>query len=278
MKGEVVVLYDDCRGDGDDDVRLKMEMVAGTFTPQARNRLFTIQEQVVKEYVMEFLSSFAFREHIVDLDNDDTMVFQLGGIRRSMTIRHSGKEKITLDDLFLLHSMDGGARVDVPWHVAKFFIDKGKGYKKKSLIVGAHFIRKIARLYGLMIQRSLKSVTLGLETSLLSVAKLVDLGICRYNGLSLGEMVDDLSNDGRNEAGEAGEEQENVEGVRRHPNMTFSNKLRAIDEVQQGVNFMSNTPVYSTDPYSSPNPFGLFGDANAGTSTSQYQGNDMDED
>ncbi|GKG34693.1 hypothetical protein Tco_0437389, partial [Tanacetum coccineum] len=28
--------------------------------------------------------------------------------------RHSGKEKVTLDDLFLLHSMDGGVSVDVP--------------------------------------------------------------------------------------------------------------------------------------------------------------------
>nr|GEV99970.1 Ras-related protein RAB11D-like [Tanacetum cinerariifolium] len=35
--------------------------------------------------------------------------------------RHSGKEKVTLDDLFLFHNMDEGVRVDVPWHVAKFF-------------------------------------------------------------------------------------------------------------------------------------------------------------
>ncbi|GJY96581.1 hypothetical protein Tco_0513491 [Tanacetum coccineum] len=41
---------------------------------------------------------------------------------------HSGKEKVTLDDLFLLHSMDGGVSVDVPWHVAKFLYDKAKGY------------------------------------------------------------------------------------------------------------------------------------------------------
>ncbi|GJW92805.1 hypothetical protein Tco_0172477, partial [Tanacetum coccineum] len=112
-------------------------------------------------------------------------------------------------------SMDGGARVDVPWHVAKFFTDKEKGYKKKSLIVGAHLIGKISRSYGLMIQRSLRSVTLGLETSLLSVEKLVNLGICRYNGLGLGDMVDDLPDDGKNEVDEAVEGQDNVEGVRR---------------------------------------------------------------
>ncbi|GKB01397.1 hypothetical protein Tco_0829441 [Tanacetum coccineum] len=46
-----------------------------TFTSQAWNRLFRIHERVVREYVMEFLSSFTFRDHIMDLDNDDTMVF-----------------------------------------------------------------------------------------------------------------------------------------------------------------------------------------------------------
>ncbi|GJR63369.1 hypothetical protein Tco_1505531 [Tanacetum coccineum] len=198
-----------------------------TFTSQAWNMLFRIQEQVIREYVLEFLSSFTFREHIMELDNVDTMVFQLGGVRRS---RRNGKEKVTLDDLFLLHSMDKGARVDVPWHVAKFFTDKEKGYKKKILIVGAHLIGNFSRSFRLMTQRSLRSVTLGQETSLLSVAKLVDLGICRYNGLGLGEMVDDLPDDGGNEVAEAVEGQGNVEGVRRHPNMTFTNRLRAMDE------------------------------------------------
>ncbi|GKC40864.1 hypothetical protein Tco_1053248, partial [Tanacetum coccineum] len=58
-----------------------------TFTSQEWNRLFRIQERVVREYVMEFLSSFTFRDHIIDLDNIDTVVFQLGGVKRSMTMR-----------------------------------------------------------------------------------------------------------------------------------------------------------------------------------------------
>ncbi|GKD72508.1 hypothetical protein Tco_1330790, partial [Tanacetum coccineum] len=127
--------------------------------------------------------------------------------------RHNGKEKVTLDDLFLLHSMDGGARVDVPWHVAKFFTDKEKGYKKKSLIVGAHLIGKIAR----------------------------------YNGLGLGEMVDDLPDDGKNEVAEAVEGHGNVEGVRRHPNMTFTNRLRAIDERLRDIE--TNISTLSTEVY-----------------------------
>ncbi|GJU31852.1 hypothetical protein Tco_1175441 [Tanacetum coccineum] len=250
------------------DIVVKQLADDRTFTSQAWNMLFRILEQVVREYVMEFLSSFTFRENIMDLDNDDTMIFQLGGIRRS---RYSGKEKVTLDDLFLLHCMDGGAKVDVPWHAAKFFTDKAKGYKKKSP-----------------------------ETSLFSVAKLVDMGICKYNGLGYGEMVDDLPDNGKDEAAKAGvgEGQDDDGGVRRRPNMTFSNRLRAMDErlgdIQtnistlstevddltyvQSVNFMSNTPVYSTAPSSSPNLFGLFGDANTGPSTSQNQGKDMDEE
>ncbi|GKA56750.1 retrovirus-related pol polyprotein from transposon TNT 1-94 [Tanacetum coccineum] len=52
------------------------------FTSQAWNRLFRIKEQVVREYVMEFLSSFTFRDHIEALDEVDTMVFQLGGEKK----------------------------------------------------------------------------------------------------------------------------------------------------------------------------------------------------
>nr|GEX55071.1 hypothetical protein [Tanacetum cinerariifolium] len=243
-------------------------------------RLFRIQEQVIREYVSEFFSSFTFREHIAKLDNVDTMVIQLGGIRMR---RHSEKEKVTLDDLFLLYSIDEGARVDVPWHVAKFFTDKAKRYKKKSQIVGAYSIGRIDESYGLMTSRSLRSVTLVLETSLLSVANLMDFGICRCNGLGLGELVDDLPDNEGNEAAGAGEGQDDSGGVRRRHNMSFTNRLRAMDEIlgtlsTKGVNFMSSTLVYSIDPSSSPNPFGLFDDASAGPSTSQDQGNDMNEE
>ncbi|GKD88684.1 hypothetical protein Tco_1364191 [Tanacetum coccineum] len=191
-----------------------------TFTSQAWNRLFRIQEQVIRE-----------------------------GIRRS---RHSGKEKVTLDDLFLLHSMDGGARVDVPWHVARFFTDKAKGYKKKSPIVGAHLIGRIARSYGLITSR--------------------------YNGLGLGELVDDLPNNEGNEAADTGATMDERLGTLNSRGLcTPSTKIR-IRMVRVGVNFMFSTPVYSIALSSSPNLFGLFDNANAGPSTSQNQGNDMDKE
>ncbi|GKE41908.1 hypothetical protein Tco_1469192, partial [Tanacetum coccineum] len=143
------------------------------FTSQAWNRLFRIEEQVVREYIMEFLSSFTFRDHIEALDEADTMeqARQLQPhpilhhlITMSVAGRHSRKEKVNLEELFL-SSMDEGVSVDVPWHVAKFLCDKAKGSKRKSLIVGAHLIRKIASYYGLM--------TL-------------------YNGLGIGEIVAEI--------------------------------------------------------------------------------------
>nr|GEU79716.1 hypothetical protein [Tanacetum cinerariifolium] len=98
--------------------------------------------------------------------------------------RHSRKEKVTLDDLFLLHIMDGGARVDVPWS-RDFTFEYGK-----------------ARGFG----------------------------ICRYNGLGLGGLVDDLPDNEGNKVAGAGEDQDDDGGVRRCPNMSFTNRLRVIDE------------------------------------------------
>ncbi|GKB76458.1 hypothetical protein Tco_0943353 [Tanacetum coccineum] len=110
--------------------------------------------------------------------------------------------------------------------VSKFFTNKAKGYKKKSPIVGAYLIGRIARSFGLMTHGSLRSVTLGRETLLLNVAKLVDLGICRYNRRGYGELVNDIPDNGEDE----GAADDDAGGVRRRPNMIFTNRLRAMDE------------------------------------------------
>ncbi|GJS78239.1 putative reverse transcriptase domain-containing protein [Tanacetum coccineum] len=231
-----------------------------TFTSQAWNRLFRIQELMIYEYALEFLSSFKFRDHVMELDIVDTMVFQLRGVKRSMTIRqfisalglytdaemknnlfgffrdacvrnrpnnynliaywvdiitrnhynnrhppsyttiknpichlvhrlltlsvagrHNAKEKVTLEDLFFLHSMDGGALVDVPWSMAKFWSDKANGAKNRSMLVGAHLIGRIA-------------------------------------------SEDEVA------ATEARRAQDEAGGVRRRPNMSFTNRLKAMDD------------------------------------------------
>ncbi|GJU09191.1 hypothetical protein Tco_1125621 [Tanacetum coccineum] len=161
-----------------------------TFNSQAWNRLFRIQEPVIQEYVLEFLSIFKFRDHVVELDIVDIMVFQLG--------EHNAKEKVTLEDLFFLHSMDRGDIINVPWNVAKFLSNKAKGTKNKSMIVGAHLIGRIAR----------------------------------FNGLGQRELVDDMLDDSEDKAvaAEARRAQDEEGGVRRHTYTSFTNRLRVMDD------------------------------------------------
>nr|GEW76853.1 hypothetical protein [Tanacetum cinerariifolium] len=146
--------------------------------------------------------------------------------------RHNVKEKITLKDLFFLHSIDSEEMIDVPWNVAKFLFHKAKGYKKKSITVGAHLIGRIARFYWLMSLSSLRIVILGPGTSLLDIGKLVELNICKYNALGTGELVDDMLDNSKDkaDAAEAMRAQVEAGGVRHHPNMSFTNRIRAIDE------------------------------------------------
>ncbi|GJZ68500.1 hypothetical protein Tco_0631740, partial [Tanacetum coccineum] len=86
----------------------------------------------------------------------------------------------------------------------------------------------IASYYGLMTLGSLMNVTLGPETSSMSVAKLVDLGICRYNGLGIGEIVAEIPEVAGDD--DIGAGQAKIGGVGRHPNMSNANRLRAMDE------------------------------------------------
>ncbi|GJY17509.1 hypothetical protein Tco_0389000 [Tanacetum coccineum] len=170
--------------------------------------------------------------------------------------RHSAKEKVTLEDLFFFYSMDGGALVDVPWNIAK-----------------------------LMTNAYLRRVTLGQGNTLLNIVKLVELGIYRYNGLGLGELFDDMLDNSKDEVAvaEARRAHDEADGVRRHPNMSFTNRLRAMDDrldlgVQQGVNFMANSQDFYTAPTASTDPFGMFGTPGAGLSTSHNFRNNMDKE
>ncbi|GKD20111.1 hypothetical protein Tco_1221814 [Tanacetum coccineum] len=154
---------------------------------------------------LQNLNHFTFRDNIVDLENVDTMVFQLGREKRSMTMRQ-----------FIMVGTVGKKRQ--------------RGYKKKSPIVRTHLIGKIARLFVLMTPGALRGVTLVLETSLLSVAKLVELGICKYNALGYGVIVDYVPEVAGDEVAGAGMGQADVRGVRCHPKITTTNRLRAMDE------------------------------------------------
>jgi hypothetical protein len=89
----------------------------------------------------------------------------------SVRARHSAREKMTMEDIFLMHSMDGGDHVNIPWYLAKFVTKKVNGAQGGSLIQGAHYISRIARSFDLMTPGALASVTIGADTTLIGIPK-----------------------------------------------------------------------------------------------------------
>ncbi|GJT97257.1 hypothetical protein Tco_1092775 [Tanacetum coccineum] len=260
-----------------------------TFTSQAWNRLFRIQEPIVREYVYEFLSSVKFRDHTSELELADTLVFQLGGVRRSMTLREFTLALGLYTNLEMNNNLFAAFRENYvrnrPYdykpfayfveistnnhydprhppsyttiktpirrlahrlltlsitgrHHAKFLVDKAKGSKRKSMIYGAHLISRIAMYYGLMAPEFLMHLTVEFRMSQINVAKLVDLGICKYNTLGRGVFVANLVSDSEDEAEEAEgvEARQGEEGVRRRLNMSFTNRLTTMDNTLVDVN------------------------------------------
>ena len=124
-------------------------------------------------------------------------------ITLSIKARHSAREKVTVDDLFLLEGMDGGNFIDVPWFMAKFFFDGAKGAQSKSRIQGAHLIGRLARNLGLMTPEKLAFVTSSRNTTfcfgkgehqtrnttLIGLSKLIEYNICRPNGVGGADLM-----------------------------------------------------------------------------------------
>ncbi|GKE73578.1 hypothetical protein Tco_1535619 [Tanacetum coccineum] len=57
------------------------------FTSRAWRRLFEIRGPLVHELILEFFSTFRFREVVLDLDTAGVLQFQLGGVRHRMSWR-----------------------------------------------------------------------------------------------------------------------------------------------------------------------------------------------
>ncbi|GJZ14107.1 hypothetical protein Tco_0549337 [Tanacetum coccineum] len=60
------------------------------FTSQAWRRLFDIRDPLVHELILEFFSTFRFRESVLDLDTTRALQFQLGGARHHIRISFAG--------------------------------------------------------------------------------------------------------------------------------------------------------------------------------------------
>ncbi|GJZ85277.1 hypothetical protein Tco_0650616 [Tanacetum coccineum] len=57
------------------------------FTSHARRRLFEVKGPLVREFILEFLSTYRMSDTGMGLDVADTLCFQLGEARRRMTWR-----------------------------------------------------------------------------------------------------------------------------------------------------------------------------------------------
>ncbi|GKF79521.1 hypothetical protein Tco_0235089, partial [Tanacetum coccineum] len=57
------------------------------FTSQAWDRIFETRGPLIRELILEFLSTLRFREVLLDLDTPNTIQFLLGGARRRMSWR-----------------------------------------------------------------------------------------------------------------------------------------------------------------------------------------------
>ncbi|GJX77607.1 hypothetical protein Tco_0691512 [Tanacetum coccineum] len=248
--------------DIDEFCRVSFRHLDRSFTSQAWNMLFRIEEPV-REYVFEFLYTVSFKDHVVELDVNDTLIFQIG---------------------------------------ARLVAKKAKGAQKKSRIVGAHLIGMSARYFGWMSGAALGRVTKGQDMELYDIVKLEDLRIIRFNRARLAEMVDEMLEDSGEESDdiEARRADDEDEGMpRRCPNMSFTNRLRVMDDrlgdiddsiyglreevsspkLCRCVNFMSGPQAFprsSTTPLA--DPFGLFAQPQNMSSTSRQFANDMDEE
>ncbi|GJW67912.1 hypothetical protein Tco_0122336 [Tanacetum coccineum] len=88
------------------------------FTSQAWRRLFEIRGPLVHELILEFFSTFRFKEGVLDLDIGSNVEI----MHRFMPVPLLGggqtPEKVTVTDLFYLRGMDVGS-VNIPYLLAR---------------------------------------------------------------------------------------------------------------------------------------------------------------
>ncbi|GJT95249.1 hypothetical protein Tco_1090767 [Tanacetum coccineum] len=76
-----------------EDLAVRLRMVYSgegkqVFVSHAWRRLFEIRAPLVREFILEFLSTCRISDTVMDLDTTDTLCFQLGGARRRMMWRY----------------------------------------------------------------------------------------------------------------------------------------------------------------------------------------------
>ncbi|GKB81775.1 hypothetical protein Tco_0948670 [Tanacetum coccineum] len=184
------------------DFEDRLETIFGRqeiFVSHAWRRLFEIQASLVCEFILEFFSTCKIGNEI-GLDVADTLCFQLGGARRSMTWGqfiltlglHTAEEmaedgfeapeKVTATDLLYLRSMDRG-KANVPYLLAQYLFRHTKGRKSGARLSGGHFIRRLAHHFGLVSDDGLRGLSVVTrELPLIDMGELVKLNICMEVG------------------------------------------------------------------------------------------------
>ncbi|GKA64328.1 hypothetical protein Tco_0763934 [Tanacetum coccineum] len=173
------------------------------FTSQAEGRLFDTKGSLVRELILEFLSTLRFREVLLDLDAPDTIQFQLFRATRRLSWRqfilalglHTWKEmesldftsiagrsqapeKVTMTDLFYLRGLDVGS-VNVPYLLARYLRSFAAGRISGAHISGGQFVARLAKHFGLLIVEILGGLmVISPELLIIDMGELVRLQIC----------------------------------------------------------------------------------------------------
>nr|GEV76477.1 hypothetical protein [Tanacetum cinerariifolium] len=257
-----------------------------------------------------------YRDHVVELDVNDVVVFQLGGLLRRMPIRefslalglYSAEEMN--NNLYTFYHASCVKSRPSNYNPTPYLVESStkKSYDSRHPLSYATIKNPICHL----VHRELVDVPWHVvkflcdkakgvqKKSKIDVAKLSELCITRFNGLGQVEFVDDKLDDSdeKTNAAEARRAQkENKGSPRRCPNMKFTNRLRVMDDrlgsmrleqkmfqswntrVQHGVDFMNNPQTYSVVPSTThAYPFGLFDNPRDLPSNSRHPGSDMDEE
>ncbi|GKB09328.1 hypothetical protein Tco_0837640, partial [Tanacetum coccineum] len=125
-------------------------------TITAWRQLFDIRGPLVHELILEFFSTFRFREDVLDLDT-------LGALQIIADLVFAGRsqapEKVTVTDLFYLRGMGVGS-VNVPYLLAWYLRLFSSGRKHGAMISGGQFVACLAEHFGLITEEILQGLTM----------------------------------------------------------------------------------------------------------------------
>ncbi|GKC10068.1 hypothetical protein Tco_1001678 [Tanacetum coccineum] len=165
------------------------------FTSQAWGRVIDTRGPLVREIILEFLSTLRFGEVLLDLDAPGTIQF-LGTpppytlirgplmrlchrmIAYSIASRSQASEKVTVTDLFYLRGLDVRS-INIPYLLARYLRRFAARRKSGALISGGKFVARLAKHFGLLTKRRLQGLTITApDLPIIDMTELIRLQIC----------------------------------------------------------------------------------------------------